>query len=72
MLQQQKCHIEEAIVKAQADHITRCAEENQINLKELEDILQPIVESCTKDSISNGNYDTFYHQLKDSLIMASS
>jgi calcium homeostasis ER protein len=56
LLQQQKSQIEEAIAKAQADYIIRCAQENQISLTELDDILQPIIESCTKDSISNGNY----------------
>jgi dephospho-CoA kinase len=56
LLQQQKSQIEEALAKAQAEHITRCAHENQINLNELDDILQPIIDSCTKDSIANGNY----------------
>lgn len=56
LLQQQKSQIEEAIFKAQAEHITMCAQENQISLCELEQILQPIIDSCTKDSISNGNY----------------
>lgn len=59
MLQQQKSQIEEVIVQAQAEHIGKCAQENHINLNELEDILLPIIESCTKDSISNGKY--YYH-----------
>lgn len=56
LLQQQKPQIEEALAKAQSDHLTRCSQENQINLAELDDILQPIINSCTKDSIANGKY----------------
>lgn len=60
--QQQEREIDEAVAKAQAEHIERCANENQIPLKELEEKLQPIIDSCTKDSIQNGelfrpNYD---------------
>lgn len=58
LLQQQKPQMEEALEKAQLEHIQRCAQENQINLSELDDILQPIIDSCTKDSIANGNYKT--------------
>jgi calcium homeostasis endoplasmic reticulum protein len=60
-LQQQKSQIEEAIAKAQAEHIVRCAQENKVSLTEFEAILQPIIESCTKESISHGNYETSYH-----------
>lgn len=56
MLQQQEREIDDAVLKAQAESIERCANENQVPLKELEDKLQPIVDSCTKDSIQNGNY----------------
>lgn len=59
MFEQQKSQIEDAIANAEAEHISRCALENGIALKELEDILQPIIDSCTKDSISNGKYDNF-------------
>lgn len=59
LLQQQKPQIEEALAKAQLEHITRCAQENQLNLNELDDILQPIIDSCTKDSIANGNYNNY-------------
>lgn len=58
LLQQQKPQMEEALAKAQTEHLMRCALENQINLVELDDILQPIIDSCTKDSIANGNYIT--------------
>ncbi|CRK99453.1 CLUMA_CG012573, isoform B [Clunio marinus] len=54
LLQQQKGEIEDAIDRAQADKITQCAQENQISINELDDVLQPIIESCTKDSIANG------------------
>lgn len=64
LLQQQKSEIEEAISQAQAEHIIRCAQENEISLLEFDQILQPIVDSCTKDSISNGNYETSYHHLE--------
>lgn len=57
LLQQQEREIDDAVQKAQAEYIERCANENQIPLDELEDKLQPIVDSCTKDSIQNGNYD---------------
>ena len=57
LLQQQKSQIEDAIAKAQDDHISRCAQENQIALSQLEEKLLPIVASCTKESIQNGNYD---------------
>lgn len=57
LLQQQEREIDDAVQKAQAEYIERCANENEIPLGELEDKLQPIVDSCTKDSIQNGNYD---------------
>lgn len=60
LLQQQKSQIEDAIAKAQADFITRYAQDNQISLVDLDEILKPIIESCTKDSISNGNYKSLY------------
>lgn len=56
LLQQQKTDIEEALTKAQFEYITRCAQDNEISLTELDDILQPIIQACTKDSIANGNY----------------
>ncbi|KAG5681903.1 hypothetical protein PVAND_011308 [Polypedilum vanderplanki] len=54
LLQQQKNEIEETISKAQMEHIKLCAQENEISLTELDEILQPIIDSCTKDSIANG------------------
>lgn len=54
LMQQQQKQIDEAIEKAQSDSIMKQAEENNINLIEFETILTPIIESCTKDSISAG------------------
>ncbi|CAG9803969.1 unnamed protein product [Chironomus riparius] len=54
LLQQQKTDIEEALAKAQFEYIKRCALENEISLTELDEILQPIIQACTKDSIANG------------------
>lgn len=56
LLAQQQAQIEDAIARAQVDYMNRMAHENNVNLVELDQILQPIVEQCTKDSISNGNY----------------
>jgi calcium homeostasis ER protein len=56
LLQQQKNEIEETISIAQMEHIKLCAQENEISLTELDDILQPIIDSCTKDSIANGRW----------------
>lgn len=60
LLQHKKIDIEEAISKAETEHIKQCAQENEISLTELDEILQPIIDSCTKDSIANGNYFTHY------------
>lgn len=56
LLQQQEREIDDAVAKAQAEYIERCAKENEVPLVELDEKLQPIVDSCTKDSIQNGNY----------------
>lgn len=54
LMQKQQKEIDEAIEKAQSDSIMKQAEENDINLSEFDTILQPIIEACTKDSISGG------------------
>lgn len=54
LMQKQQKEIDEAIEKAQSDSLIKQAEENNINLSEFDTILQPIIESCTKDSISGG------------------
>lgn len=54
LVQQQQSKIDEIVNKAQNDMIQTLAEESNINLSELDTILQPIIDSCTKDSISTG------------------
>lgn len=53
-MQQQQNQIDEAIEKAQNENVLKQAEENNIRLSEFDTILQPIIDSCTKDSISAG------------------
>lgn len=53
-MQQQQNQIDEAIEKAQNETVLKQAEENNIRLNEFDSILQPIIDSCTKDSISAG------------------
>ncbi|CAH3826217.1 calcium homeostasis endoplasmic reticulum protein [Pieris brassicae] len=54
LIQQQQTKINELVSKAQVETIQIMAEDNNISLTELDTILQPIIESCTKDSISAG------------------
>ncbi|XP_013136213.1 PREDICTED: calcium homeostasis endoplasmic reticulum protein isoform X2 [Papilio polytes] len=54
LIQQQQAKINELVGKAQMETIQIMADENNISLSELDNILQPIIESCTKDSISSG------------------
>lgn len=58
-MQQQQNQIDEAIEKAQNETVLKQAEENNIRLSEFDTILQPIIDSCTKDSISTGNSAIF-------------
>lgn len=53
-MQQQTKQIDEAIEKAQNETVSKQAEENSIRLSDFDAILQPIIDSCTKDSISAG------------------
>lgn len=59
LLQQQQSQIDEEIEKAQNENVLKQAEENNIRLSEFDAILQPIIDSCTKDSISGGENVTF-------------
>lgn len=61
LLQQQQNQIDEAIEKAQNENVLKQAEENNLRLNEFDTILQPIIDSCTKDSISAGK--ALAHQL---------
>lgn len=54
LMQQQQKQIDEAIEKAQNETVLKQAEENNIRLADFDAILQPIIDSCTKDSISAG------------------
>ncbi|KAL1494911.1 hypothetical protein ABEB36_010422 [Hypothenemus hampei] len=54
LMQQQQATIETAVAKCEAVDLQNAAEECAIDLNELNTILQPIIDSCTKDSISNG------------------
>lgn len=54
LMQQQQKQIDEAIEKAQNETVLKQAEENNIRLPDFDAILQPIIDSCTKDSISAG------------------
>ncbi|XP_067644151.1 calcium homeostasis endoplasmic reticulum protein isoform X2 [Eurosta solidaginis] len=54
MMAQQAKQIEEAIEAAQNAQLEKQAEENNIVLRDFDAVLQPIIESCTKDSISGG------------------
>ncbi|KAI8123535.1 hypothetical protein FF38_07761 [Lucilia cuprina] len=54
LMAQQKKQIEEAIEDAQNTQLDKKAEELNISLNEFDGILQPIIDACTKDSISQG------------------
>lgn len=53
-MKQQTKQIEDAIVSAQNETLQAQADENGVDLTEFDGILQPIIDSCTKDSISAG------------------
>ncbi|GFG34350.1 hypothetical protein Cfor_08964 [Coptotermes formosanus] len=54
LMQQQQGQIEDALRKAQQDALQQAADEAGISFTELDSVLQPIIDSCTKDSISSG------------------
>ena len=54
LINQQQLLIDEAIRKIQDEKLAKLAHDFNINLHEFELILQPIFETCTKDSISAG------------------
>ena len=53
-LQQQRKQTEETIKLQQEREVMGNAVENGINMPELDVLLQPIMDSCTKESISQG------------------
>lgn len=54
-MQQQQNQIDEAIEKAQNETVLKQAEENNIRMNELDTVLQPVIDSCTENSISAGD-----------------
>nr|XP_027205767.1 calcium homeostasis endoplasmic reticulum protein-like isoform X2 [Dermatophagoides pteronyssinus] len=53
--------INEIITKQLDDELKRMCEDFNINLNEFDKILQPIIESCRKESIANGKIWIFNH-----------
>lgn len=54
MLQQQRIQIEEAITKLIDNDLKKEAVDCGIDFNEFDNVLQPIIETCTKDAISAG------------------
>ncbi|XP_022918336.2 calcium homeostasis endoplasmic reticulum protein [Onthophagus taurus] len=54
LLQQQQVQMENVIFESQTTDLQKEAGECNVHIEELQQILQPIVESCTKDSIQTG------------------
>lgn len=54
LLQQQQAQVEATVVKCECDELQREADASGVPLSELYIILQPIIDNCTKDSISTG------------------
>lgn len=53
-MQQQQGQVETTITKCESAEVLREGENSKLNLNQFNTILQPIIDSCTKDSISNG------------------
>ena len=53
-LEQAKLQSDEAISKAKWEHLELLAADTGVDLEEMETVLYPIIESCTKESISGG------------------
>lgn len=54
LLQQQQAQVEIVVSKCESRDLQTESELCDVNLTEVYNILQPIIDSCTKDSISNG------------------
>lgn len=54
LTQQQQSQIEDAILKAREDLVQKMCEECDLQLEEFDSMVQPIIDSCTKDAIMNG------------------
>ncbi|XP_063699895.1 calcium homeostasis endoplasmic reticulum protein [Culicoides brevitarsis] len=66
LLTQQQSQIDAAVKIAQAELLQRQADEAGIKLSDFDAVLQPIIESCTKDSISNGKSWILQHTSDES------
>lgn len=51
-MQQQQIMIDDAIKQAQEEKLRRMSEDFNVNLNEFENVLQPIADNCTKESIA--------------------
>lgn len=54
LMQQQQKTIEEMLPNTQKEYLLKSAKEEEIDLAAFDQVLQPIIESCTKDHISAG------------------
>ena len=54
MLQQQQIQIDDSIMKAEDDDLKTLATDCGIDFQEFDNVLQPIIDTCTKDAISAG------------------
>lgn len=53
-MQQQQKAIDEMLPNTQKEYLQKSAQEESIDLAALDQVLQPIIDSCTKDNISAG------------------
>lgn len=54
LMQQQQAQVEQLVAKCEFSDLEKKAEICDVTISEIHSILQPIIDSCTKDSISNG------------------
>lgn len=54
LMQQQQKAIEEMLPNTQKEYLQKAAHEESIDLAAFDLVLQPIIDSCTKDNISAG------------------
>lgn len=66
LMQQQQAQVESAIIKCEQEELQREANACNVNLQELYNLLQPIIDSCTKDSISSGKSWILQHAVSKS------
>ena len=64
MMQQKKQQTEDIVRQQQEKEILTQAHEAGLDLAELESLLLPIMESCTKESISQGKAWILHHVLQ--------